>query len=57
MMLVASVQSIVATNSYSLLPDGHVVPARSGSVLAGSMMGKSGEIRSAVTFSDVQAVR
>ncbi len=41
MMLVASIQSLVTTASYSVLADGQVVPARSTSNISGSMMGKA----------------
>jgi hypothetical protein len=57
MMLVASVQSMVVTSRYSQLADGHAVPAEIGSHLTGALMGKSGEIRTAVTFADFEAVR
>jgi hypothetical protein len=57
MMLVASVQSMVINGRYRQLPDGHVVPNDSGSEINGSMMGKSGLIKSNVTFSDFQQVR
>lgn len=57
MMMVASVKSMVITVRYRLLPDGHAVPAESASDLTGSILGKSGQIRSSVTFSDFQTVR
>ena len=57
MMLVASLKSMVVDGHYRALPDGRVVPADAASTITGSMLGKSGEMRSNVSYSDVQAVR
>lgn len=57
MMLVASLTSMVVDARYRLLPDGRAVPADTASVITGSMLGKSGQLRASVTYSDVQAVR
>ncbi|MCP3733442.1 hypothetical protein M9979_00895 [Sphingomonas sp. RP10(2022)] len=57
MMLVASVKSMAFVSRYRRLPDGQMAPADMASAITGSMMGKSGELRSTVTFSDWQKVR
>lgn len=57
MMLVASIKSMAATSRYRRLPDGQVVPADTTMAIAGSMMGKSGEIRTGITYADWQQVR
>lgn len=57
MMMVASVQSIEVNSRYAQLSSGAVVPATSASVIKGSMLGKSGEITTAVTFASFEAVR
>lgn len=56
-MLVASVQKVETISSFNLLPDGHVVTAEKINNYTGSMLGKSGEVRSSATFSDFQPVR
>jgi hypothetical protein len=57
MMLVASLQSMTISGHYRLLPDGHAVPADSASNLAGSLLGKAGQIKTIVTYSDFQKIR
>jgi hypothetical protein len=57
MMLVASVKSVVVTRNFAMLADGHIVPSGVNSIIAGSMMGKTGEIRTTVTFADYQPAR
>lgn len=57
MMLVASVKSMVLTGRYRLTPEGQPVPAESESDIVGSLVGKSGRLQSAVTFSDYRSVR
>lgn len=57
MMLVASVQRIDFTSRYALLPTGTVVPEASASTITGSLLGKSGQIKTNVSFSGFQAVR
>jgi hypothetical protein len=52
MMLVAKVKSATVSYSFVQLPDGHVMLAATNSSLSGSMMGKSGDMRSAVIMSD-----
>lgn len=57
MMLVASVQSIDVTARYAPLAGGAIVPATSASVLKGSMLGKSGQMTTAVTYAGFEPVR
>ncbi len=57
MMLVASIKSMAITGRYRMLPDGLVVPADSSSDMAGSLLGKSGQMRTSATYSDFQKVR
>jgi len=57
MMLVAKVERVEATSRYKLLPDGRPVVAEQVSEMRGSMMGKSGTMRSVVTYSDHRPVR
>lgn len=57
MMMVASVQSIEVSARYAQLSSGAIVPATSSSVINGSMLGKSGQITTAVTFASFEAVR
>lgn len=57
MMLVASVKSMATTMHFRRLADGAVVPADVQSTIAGSMMGKSGELRTSVSYTDWQKAR
>jgi len=57
MMMVASVQSIDISARYVSLSSGAIVPAASASIINGSMLGKSGQITTAVTFGSFEAVR
>ena len=57
MMLVASLQSMVVESRYRQLSDGAAVPASVTSDIQGSMMGKAGQLKSEMTYSDVQRVR
>ncbi|MEG3145732.1 hypothetical protein U1839_13810 [Sphingomonas sp. RT2P30] len=57
MMLVALLQSMTISGHYRLLPDGHAVPADSASNLTGSLLGKAGQIKTTVTYTDFQKVR
>ena len=57
MMLVASVQSLVADARYTALANGAVVPAEVASRTAGSLMGKSGTLATRTTYDQVQPVR
>lgn len=56
-MLVASMQSMAISGHYRLLPDGFPVPAESDSRMAGSLLGKAGEMKVQVSYSDFQKVR
>lgn len=56
-MLVASVKSMTVDARYRQLPDGTVVPDDSSSVTTGSMMGKSGEMRTRTDYGAVTRVR
>ena len=56
MMMVASIQSLDITNRYRLLPSGAAIPDGSSSVLAGSLLGKSGQMKTSVTFDAVRPV-
>ena len=55
--MVASVQSIDISARYVSLSSGAIVPAASASIINGSMLGKSGQITTAVTFGSFEAVR
>lgn len=57
MMLVASVQSMTIDGRYRLLADGQPVPAGTVSDIAGSLMGKAGQLRTTASYSDFQKVR
>lgn len=57
MLLVASVSSMTLTGRYRLLPSGYPVPLDLGSETAGSLLGKSGRLRTAATYADFQALR
>ncbi|MDT9600192.1 hypothetical protein [Sphingosinicella rhizophila] len=57
LMLVASVRSMTITGRYTLLPNGAAVPAEASSLLDGSMLGKSGQMKTVATFSDFRAAR
>lgn len=57
MMLVAKVERLEATTRYKLMPDGRPVIAEQVSEMRGSMMGKSGSMRTVMTYSDHRPVR
>ena len=57
MMLVASVKRIDSTSHYVALPGVGVVPDAFAMTMGGSMMGKSGELKTNVTFSGYQPAR
>jgi hypothetical protein len=57
MMMVASVQSMDVTNRYRVLATGKVVPETSASVMAGSMLGKSGQMRTTVSYDRMQVAK
>lgn len=52
MMLVAKVDSMVATGRYRRLGDGTIVPDGGTSDMAGSLMGKSGTVKVAINYSE-----
>jgi len=56
MMMVASIQSLDITGRYRLLPNGAPIPDGSASVMAGSLLGKSGQMKTSVTFDAVKPV-
>lgn len=56
MMLVAKVERLDATSRYKLMPDGRAVLTEQISEMRGSMMGRSGSLRTVATFSDHRAV-
>ena len=57
MMLVASVRTMAFTTRFHRLADGQVVMADTTSAITGSMMGKSGELRTNLNYTDWQKVR
>lgn len=57
MMLVASVKSMSITGSYRLLPNGYPVPQALSSDTAGSLLGRSGRLRTAATYADFRPAR
>lgn len=57
MMLVASIRSMDITGRYRLHPDGQPVPADLSSQTAGSLFGKSGQLRTAATYDGFQPAR
>lgn len=57
MMLVASVSRLDSTSRYAMLPGVGIVPDGALLVMAGSMLGKSGELRTSVTYSGIQPAR
>jgi len=57
MMLVAKVDRVEGVTRYKLMPDGRPVPAEQVVVMTGSMMGKSGSIRTIISYGDHRAVR
>jgi hypothetical protein len=57
MMLVASVKTMTVTGRYRPGPDGRPVPAETASDMTGSLLGKSGQLRTATTFGEFRAVR
>ena len=57
MMLVAKVERYVVTASYAPLADGRMFPSTTESDVAGSLMGKSGTIRTRSRFGDMRMGR
>lgn len=57
MMLVASVKRIDSTSRYVVLPGVGVVPEALAMTMAGSMLGRAGELKTNVTFSGYQPAR
>jgi hypothetical protein len=57
MMLVAKVDRVEGVTRYKLMPDGRPVPAEQVTIMTGSMMGKSGTIRTVSTYSDHRPVQ
>lgn len=57
MALVVSIQTIAISARYQMLPNGQPAPADTASVMTGSLLGKAGQLRATVTYSDIQAVR
>ncbi len=55
--MVASVERIDVIRRYRLLPTGRAVPEGSVSMLTGSLLGKSGQIKTTVEFDSFQAVK
>jgi len=56
-MLVASVKRIDCSSRYVVAPGIGMVPESFALTMAGSMMGKSGELKTNVTFSGHQPVK
>ncbi len=56
MMLVAKIDRMEATSRYKLMPDGRPVLTEQVSDMHGSMMGKSGSMRTVMTYSEHRAV-
>ena len=56
MMLVAKIDRLEATSRYKLMPDGRPVLTEQVSDMRGSMMGKSGSMRTVISYSDHRAV-
>ncbi len=56
-MLVANVEKSEAVTRYRLMPDGKPVPMEQVSDMTGSMLGKSGRIKTVVTYSEHRAAR
>ena len=56
-MLVANVEKSEAVTRYRLMPDGKPVPMEQVSDMTGSMLGKSGRIKTTVTYSKHRAAR
>ena len=54
--LVALIERFEAVNRYKMMPNGKPAPIESSSEMNGSMMGKTGVIRTKVTYSDHRAV-
>ncbi|HVF94181.1 MAG TPA: hypothetical protein VM900_07685 [Sphingomonas sp.] len=57
MMMVVSVKAMTIVTRYRALADGHLAPADNASTIDGSLLGKSGQIKTAVRFADFAAVR
>jgi hypothetical protein len=55
--LVAKVEKMETTTRYRMLPDGKPVPVEQVSDMTGSMLGKSGRIRTVLTYGDHQRAR
>ncbi|MGI8437273.1 MAG: hypothetical protein ACR2NX_10265 [Chthoniobacterales bacterium] len=54
--LIAKIDRFDTTTRYRLLPDGKPVPSEFESEMSGSLLGKSGTIRTRITFSDYRRV-
>jgi hypothetical protein len=57
MMLIAKVDRYVIAASYAPLPDGRLFPSATDSDIAGSLMGKAGNIRTRSRYAGMQAGR
>ena len=57
MMLVAKVERYAITATYAPMADGRIFPSGTESDIAGSMMGKAGNIRSRTRFSEMRGGR
>lgn len=57
MMLVASVSAMTVDGRYRQLPDGTVVPDDADSAVTGSMLGKSGQMRTKIDYAGFERVR
>lgn len=53
-MLVASLKTMVVDSRYRQLPGGPVVPAGATSDITGSLMGKSGMLKTVISYSDLR---
>lgn len=56
-MLVAKVERLVVTNHFRMMPDGKPAPTEHVSETSGSMLGKTGQINSITTYSEVRPAR
>lgn len=57
MMMVVSVKAMTVTTRYRALPDGHLAPIDSASTVDGSLLGKSGQMKTQVRFADYADLR
>ena len=57
LMVVAKVEQLEATTRYRMLPDGKPVPVEQVSEMSGSMLGKSGQIKTVLTYTDYTRAR